>query len=228
VESGLLTRTRTRAPRHKIQRWTVHDSLLHRFFGRVSVRVETAVLQAVNEQQALTDVIPIAPPAAADALIRRWLPRIDWGQWQWRPLHPRAWRRILFPSLWLLLALAGFGAWRWGLWGLLPAAVLLPLAVLRARLLARRCGWVLTDEVLAWRSGWLSRHVSFAEVGRLQGLQLRQSPFDRRRGMAGVYADTAGASPFTHQLDLRYLPEDEARALFAELSRRIAANELKW
>lgn len=228
VESGLLTRTRTRAPRHKIQRWTVHDSLLHRFFQRVSVRVETAVLQAVNEQQALTDLVPIAPPAEADALIRRWLPQIDWGHWQWRPLHPQAWRRILFPSLWLLLALAVFGAWRWGPSGLLPAVLLLPLAVLRARVLARRCGWVLTDHVLAWRSGWLSRHLSFAEVGRLQGLQLRQSPFDRRRGMASVYADTAGSGPLTHQLDLRYLPEDEARALFAELSRRVAADELEW
>ena len=228
VESGLLTRTRTRAPRHKIQRWTVHDSLLHRFFQRVSVRVETAVLQAVNEQQALTDVIPIARPAEADALIRRWLPHVAWGQWPWRPLHPRAWRRVLFPSLWLLAGIAALGALRWGVWGLLPALLLLPLAILRARLLARRCAWVLTDEVLAWRSGWLSRHLSFAEVSRLQGLQLRQSPFDRRHGMASVYADTAGASPFTHQLDLRDLPEDEARALFAELSRRVAARELQW
>jgi putative membrane protein len=228
VESGLLTRMRTRAPLAKIQRWTVHDSLLHRFFTRQSVRVETAVLQAVNDQQALTDVVPIAPPAAVDALIQHWLPAIDWGQWQWRPLHARAWRRIAFPSVLLVLALTAFAVWRFGPWAVLLPLVLLPLAVLRARTLARRCGWVLTDRVLAWRSGWLDRHVSFAEVHRLQGLRLSQSPFDRRHRMASLFADTAGSGPFTHQLELRHLPEAEARALFAEISRRIARRKLEW
>lgn len=70
--------------------------------------------------------------------------------------------------------------------------------------------------------------MSFAEVHRLQGLRLTQSPFDRRHRMATLYADTAGGNPFTHQLELRYLPEAEARALFAELSRRIARRRLQW
>lgn len=228
VESGLLTRLRTRAPRAKIQRWTVHDSLLHRLFHRRSLRVETAVLQAMNDQQALTEIVPIAAPASIDALIQRWLPAIDWGQWQWKPLHPRAWRRVLFPSLLLILGLTVLAVLRFGPWALLLPMPLLPLAVLRARLLARRCGYVLTDQVLAWRSGWLDRYVSFAEVHRLQGLRLTQSPFDRRHRMATLYADTAGGNPFTHQLELRYLPEAEARALFAELSRRIARRRLQW
>lgn len=228
VEQGLLTRLRMRAPLAKIQRWTVHDSLLHRFFDRRSVRVETAALQAVNEQQALSDVVPIAPPVQIDALIERWLPDIDWGRWTWQPLHPRAWRRVLFPSLLLIAALTALATLRFGPWALSLPVLLLPLAVLRARGLAKRCGWVLTDRVLAWRSGWLDRHLSFAEVHRLQGLRLSQSPFDRRHGMATLYADTAGSSPFTHQLELRYLPEAEARALFAELSQRIARRRLPW
>lgn len=228
VEQGLLTRLRMRAPLAKIQRWTVYDSLLHRFFDRRSVRVETAALQAVNEQQALADVIPIAHPGTVDALIQRWLPDIDWGHWNWQPLHPRAWRRVLFPSLLLIGGLTALATLRFGPWALLLPVLLLPLAVLRARGLAKRCGWVLTDRVLAWRSGWLDRHVSFAEVHRLQGLRLTQSPFDRRHGMATLYADTAGSSPFTHQLELRYLPEAEARALFAELGRRIAKRRLQW
>jgi putative membrane protein len=228
VEQGLLTRLRMRAPLAKIQRWTVYDSLLHRFFDRRSVRVETAALQAVNEQQALADVIPIAHPGTVDALIQRWLPDIDWGHWNWQPLHPRAWRRVLFPSLLLIGGLTALATLRFGPWALLLPVLLLPLAVLRARGLAKRCGWVLTDRVLAWRSGWLDRHVSFAEVHPLQGLRLTQSPFDRRHGMATLYADTAGSSPFTHQLELRYLPEAEARALFAELGRRIAKRRLQW
>jgi putative membrane protein len=228
VQAGLLTRLRTRAPLAKIQRWTLHHSLLHRVFNRRSLRVETAVLQAGNDQQALTEVVPIAPPDQVDALIRRWLPEIDWGGWDWQPLHPRAWRRILVPSLWLIAALTAFAVLRFGPWAGLLAPLLLPLAILRARLLARRCGFVLTDRVLAWRSGWLDRHLSFAEVHRLQGLKLLQSPFDRRHRMARLYADTAGSSTFTHPLDLRYLPEPIARQLFEEIGRRISRSRLRW
>jgi putative membrane protein len=228
VESGLLTRTRTRAPLGKIQRWSVFESLVHRWLGRQSVSVETAALQAANEQQALTDVIPIAPPQRVDALLRHWLPEVDWGRWQWRPLHPRAWRRMIWPSLLLIAVITLLLCLRLGPQGLFAPLLLVPLAVWRARLLARRCGYVLTDRVLAWRSGWLDRTVSFAEVHRLQGLRLTQSPFDRRQRMASLYADTAGASPFTHALHLRHLPEAEARELFAQISARIARQKLRW
>jgi putative membrane protein len=228
VESGLLTRTRTRAPLAKIQRWSVFESLVHRWLGRQSVSVETAALQATNEQQALTDVIPIAPPQRVDALLRHWLPTIDWGRWQWQPLHPRAWRRMVWPSLLVIVAITVTACRKFGLEGLFALLLLVPLAVWRARLLARRCGYVLTDQVLAWRSGWLDRTVSFAEVHRLQGLRLTQSPFDRRHGMASLYADTAGASPLTHALHLRHLPEAQARALFEEISVRIARQKLRW
>jgi putative membrane protein len=52
----------------------------------------------------------------------------------------------------------------------------------------------------------------------VQALKLMQSPFDRRHGMAGVLFDTAGASPFSPPLRVRYLPEAEARALFEQVA----------
>jgi putative membrane protein len=58
----------------------------------------------------------------------------------------------------------------------------------------------------------------------LQALQLRQSPFDRRHGMARLIADTAGASPTGHRLELPYLPEATARALYARLSQEIVGS----
>src|SRR5690606_19271928 len=117
--------------------------------------------------------------------------------------------------------------WRFGPWGLLPLATW-PWWLFRARKLAAASGWAVTDRVLVWRSGWLDRQLSFAEIAKLQGLQLTQSPFDRRRGMASLSADTAGANPFGHRLELAYLPENAARALYARLAPRIARSALRW
>lgn len=227
VESGLFTRLRSNAPVRKIQHWTVRESLLLRLFGRRSLKVETAVMQVANESQGLSELAPIAPPATVDALLARWLPWLQLDTLDWQPLHPRAWRRMAFWPLLLTVLVCIPTCWRFGAWGLLPL-LSLPWWVFRARKLAAACGWAVTDRVLVWRSGWLDRQVSFAEIGKMQGLVLAQSPFDRRRGMATLCADTAGANPFGHRLDLAYLPEDAARALYARLSPQIARSALRW
>ena len=39
------------------------------------------------------------------------------------------------------------------------------------------------DSLVAVREGWWSRSWRFAELGKLQAVELRQSPLDRRFGM---------------------------------------------
>lgn len=222
VESGLLTRVRHHAPLHKIQHWTLHESWLHRVFARRSLNVETAALQVAGHAlPALSDLVPIALPAQMEALLARWLPWLQWDRIAWQPLHPKAWRRLLFAPA-LLTALATLAlSWRLGFVGLW-LLLLLPILTWRARRLAARCHWAATERALLWRTGWWEQRLSFAEIGKLQALQLVQSPFDRRHGMASVIADTAGASPFGHRLELHYLPEVEARALYTRLSAAMA------
>ena len=227
VEGGLLTRIRSNASLRKIQHWTLRESWLLRWFGRRGLKVETAAMQVANETQGLSDLVPIAPPAAIDALLARWLPWLRLDTLDWQPLHPRAWRRMAFWPVLLSVLVCFPLLWRFGAWGLLPL-LSLPWWLYRARRLAAASGWVVTERVLVWRSGWLDRQLSFAEIAKLQGLQLSQSPFDRRNGMASLSADTAGASPFGHRLDLAYLPEAAARALYARLTPQIARSALRW
>jgi putative membrane protein len=52
----------------------------------------------------------------------------------------------------------------------------------------------------------------------LQALELRQSPFDRRLGMATLHFDTAGADGNEPALAIPYLPVETARRLYDELS----------
>lgn len=240
VESGLLTRVRAHAPLAKLQFWTVTETLLHRLFRRQGVTVETAESVAEEKQSSrtLSHLVPLATPETVERLLAILLPQARYPHFTWQPLHPRAWRRMAFwpvlATLAAAVALAVLGmvpGWP----GTAPAPVLLALVLLlvpvwiwRARGLARRCGFALEAEVVAWRSGWLNRRVSFAEVAKLQGVQLLRSPFDRRRGMATVVVDTAGAGTLSHHIHIRHLPEDVARTLANDLAARIARSPLAW
>ena len=226
VERGLLTRVRASAPLRRIQHWTLRQGVILRLFDRRSLRVETAALRVGNEEQTLSDLVPIAPPDTLDALLHGWLP--DWpGEFAFRPLHPRAWRRLsLPPCVMTLAACAGLTGF-FGMAGLAPLA-LIPFWIWLAHKQAAASGYAVTDSYVVWRSGWLDRRISFARIEKLQGLRWVQSPFDRRHGMAGVHADTAGAHPMGHRLHLLHLPEAEARALFRRLSTRLAKTPWQW
>ncbi len=224
-QRGLLTRVRANMPRQRIQAWSLRESLTHRWFGRQGLVVDSASIQAVNDQRSLRDLAPVATPAVIDGLIRHLLPGKSWPLQQWRPLHPRAWRRqFAIPAL-VALAITTAATWNAGLWGL-AALALLPLFLLRAKVWARHAAYSEESGLVAVREGWLDKRWRFAEVRKLQSLTLSQSPFDRRHGMASVHMDTAGASPFEPPLRIRYLPEAEARALRDRLAAAMDARPI--
>jgi putative membrane protein len=227
VERGLLARSRSSARRRRIQAWSLREGVLHRWFGRRSLRVDTAAGQrGAQEQHTLKDIAPIATPQRCDELIRHFLPDAGWGALDWQPLHRQAWLRIAVPGLLLVLAASGFLYWRFDAWGLLALA-LLPPQLWRAHRIAGACGFASNGRIVAWRTGWLSKTWNFAEIGKLQAARLSQSPLDRRLGMASLLLDTAGASPFGAPLHLRHLPQDVAEALSARLVAKLARTRLQ-
>ena len=226
TESGLLSRVRASAPPGRIQAFSLREGLVHRLLGRRSLRVDTAV-GGGEEARSLRDLLPVAEPERADALIHRFLPASGWPDLPWRPLHPRAWRRLLLVPGLATAAGAALLAARFGPAGLWLLA-LLPVWIVRARLLARAARYAVTDRVVAIRWGWLDRRWRFAEIRKLQALRLTASPFDRRHGMANLWLDTAGAGASDLPLRLRFLPEPDARALLDAIAARLAATRLRW
>ena len=220
VRRGLLTRLRANMPRRRIQAWSLQEGLVHRWFGRRSLRVDSASVDSANGQRSLRDLAPVATPSAIDALVRHLLPAVQWPPEDWRPLHPRAWRRQFALPATAVLAATAVMVFREGPWGLAVLAAL-PVVLARAHIWARHAGYSVSDGLVAVREGWLERHWRFAETGKLQALRLSRSPFDRRHGMATLLLDTAGASPFEPPLRIRYLPEAEARTLHDRLAREM-------
>jgi putative membrane protein len=226
AERGLFTRVRASLPRHRIQAWTMHEGVLHRWFGRRSLQVDSAVVESGRDKRSLRELAPIATPAKIDELVASLLPRVrgvDGTAWpirEWQPLHQKAWRRrLLWPAVIVTLVslVLAFVRTRWALCGLL----LLPPLWWSARNWARCSGWSVHDGLVAFRGGWLGKYWRFAEVRKLQALEWQQSPFDRRWGMATLRFDTAGASGGDHALAIPYLPESVARQIYEDLAKKI-------
>ena len=228
VERGLLTRLRTSTSTRRIQAWTLREGALHRLLKRRSLGIDSAVADRHDQQQrTLRELAPIATSGRCDELVRELLPRASWPPASWQPLHRRAWLRLCLPGV-LLAVLAAAGLyWRFGSWGLL-ALLWLPWSLFSARQQARCSGYALDDVLVAVRGGWWSRHWRFAEIDKLQALQLTQSPFDRHHGMATLWLDTAGAGALSPPLRMRYIAERDARALFEQLGAQVARRRLRW
>ena len=231
TEFGLLTRVAATIPLRRIQTLTIREGPLQRLVTRVSVRIETAgggKLEPgarMNEREWLA---PIIHPSAVPSLVREVLPEFDLAAVSWQPVHPRAFRRAVKPALFgtlaVMLPLAGLFNW----WALVVLPVAIAWAILVARQRVRHLGWAATDDVVAFRSGWLWRSVTVARVVKIQAVTRLESPFDRRSAMARVRVDTAGASERSHRVDIPYLARDTADGLCSRLAVQAASTEFRW
>lgn len=237
TEEGLLTRVRAGAALDRIQRLVIEEPPLMRLIDRRAARVDVAGgIAAVNEAPGTRFrwIAPIARPEVIDAIVARLVPSLSITGRDWRPLHPRAWRRLaVAPSLALVaigvlgiaaahgpLAKTAVGDWPWALIAIAwPLALVLVL--LHARGWARFSAYALDDRTLLFRQGWIGRRWASIETGRLQGVIVRSTPLDRWNGMATLVVEVAGTAPMEPAIAIPFLPAAEAETLAATLRRRV-------
>ncbi|MDP1571881.1 MAG: PH domain-containing protein [Vicinamibacterales bacterium] len=229
MQYGLLTRVATAIPLRRIQTLTMRESVLHRWAGRASVRVDTAGGGAGGSGRTERAwLAPIIVSGEVPALVRHVLPELDLDAVQWQPAAPGAFRRAIKVPLLLVGLLTLFLVPSKGVFALAALPVLLPLAAAVTHLHVRHLGWAVTEAAVLFRSGWLLRQVSVARFAKIQAVALDESPFDRRAGMARVRVDTAGAGDRSHRVAIPYLPRDTAESLCATLGAAAARTEFQW
>jgi putative membrane protein len=230
AEYGLLTRVSKTIPRHRIQVLSIRESLLHRLFGCAAVQVETAG-GGGDENSSGSDRLWLAPIVRKDRLAELFaeaLPGVSLDDVDWQPISPRARRRIVRVILYaMILPVAGlvFGLGPWAL--LIPVAAL-PWVAFHSARWVRHAGYSLSPGAVFFRSGWWVRRLSVARFGKMQVIQLGQSPFDRRHDMASVRVDTAGAGPIGHGIEIPYLDAPVARELSERLSDEAGRTRFEW
>ena len=228
-EYGLFTRVMATIPLRRVQSLTIREAPLQRLVKRMSVRVETAGGTATPEggrKQPRESLAPIIRRDAMPTLVREVLPGLDLSALEWHPLHPRAFRRALKPTMLIVLAttLPPVGLLGWLGLAVVPfTATWLGLVTWKQ---VRRMQWAATGDVIAFRQGWMWRQVTVAPVVKVQAVTCHESPFDRRNAMASVQVDTAGGRLF--QISIPYLSRETARALYEQLSSQAAQTAFRW
>jgi putative membrane protein len=231
TEYGLLTRVTATIPLRRIQALTIRETPLQRLLERMSVRVDTAGGQATPQQgpkQPREWLAPIIRAVAMPSLVREVLPGVELETLDWQPLHPRAFRRMLKPSL--LMALVGtvglVALLGWAAWAVLPFTFAALAAASWKQVQHMR--WAVAEDVLAFRSGWLWRTVTVVPVVKIQIVSCTESPFDRRAAMASVQVDTAGGALPVHRISIPYLARETAQTLYKRLSAQAAQTAFRW
>ncbi len=248
IEFGMFTRVSSLIPVHRIQLLTVSASLLHRWFGRSGIDVETAGASEgggseLGNQLAGSGIktnrqwlTPIIRQERSVELVNKVMPEVDFDTVEWVSIDPRATRRLLKKSVFFLavptgvlmavlslprIPVSGFHA----LW--LPLLAL-PVTYAGVTGWVRNAGYALSDNAVYFRSGWLGRNMSVVRFDKMQTVSITESPFDRRHRMASVAVDTAGAGSVGHRIDIPYLDGEVARGIFTRLYAEIRASEFRW
>jgi putative membrane protein len=155
------------------------------------------------------------------------VPSVTLHDIEWQPVHPRAVRRALVRTLFVAACASFLIISTLHAIPEIALGLLFGWAVLYAWKFVAHLGWAFAGDALVFRSGWLWRQVTIARFSKVQVVNRRESPFDRRLGMASVTVDTAAASA-GHALVIPFLAAGTASKLAATLSRHAAQTAFKW
>jgi putative membrane protein len=231
TQYGLLTHVTTTVPLRRVQMLTIRETPLQRLVKRMSVRVETAGghghgASENGPKQPREWLAPIVRRAAVPALVREVLPGMELSALQWQPLHPRAFQRGLKPAALIALATTAPIVGLLGVRGLLVLPFTLTWLGVVTWKQVQHMQWAATEDAVAFRSGWLWRHVTVAPVVKIQTVSCNESPFDRRAAMATLQVDTAGGG--LHRITVPYLARETAKTLYDKLATQTAQTAFRW
>ena len=200
VRRGFPTEREASLALDRVQMARVDQTVLRRALGLVSVQVVAAGSGGSAEAEVSRLTVPILPVAAIDGLLAAVLagaaprPALE-------PAPPAARRRQILRRVVPAAGIAVLAAallWPWGLVG----AVLVPVAVAAGELAYRGLGSASTPTHVLARRGGLWRRTVVVPFARTQSALVRQSPFQRRAGLATLSIDVAGRSNRAVAVDL--------------------------
>jgi putative membrane protein len=222
-ERGLLRRYSGTIPLSKVQTVSIRENVMMRRFGFATLVVETAGYSGGGQESGQGVAIPMAPRADVYALARDIEP-FDDLEFERAPTRARRRYAARFAIVASVLTAVGYaldtfllGSGYW--WLLLGLFALVPLA---AHLRWRHRGVALDDDVVATRTGFWRQTTRVVPYYRVQTVFVERSPFQRRRNLGTVTADTASTSSIFGGAATAYdVDEDRAAELRDVLRERL-------
>jgi putative membrane protein len=213
----------------------VEEGLLRRWLRFATLRADTASGGSDDEERKTgRDVLlPIVRRDELPALLPQLLPGFDGETVPWQRVSRRAVRRGFVKGAVTLLFLTGLlfageallRGPRWlDLWPLL----LLPLVYWLNVISYRHLGYAADRLYFQTRRGWLGRAWHIVPLRNAQTVVLRETPFDRRHGVATLHLDTAGQTHTGGAPLIANLPRGEALTLARALAHIAATTRYRW
>jgi len=220
IEAGLLSRRQISIPIRRVQAVRIEESWIRRLLGLAAVHVDAAGLEQGGQpgQQIAgsTAMVPVARADEVDDLMHRLLPESQvFPEAHGAPARALRHYLLLPTSLAVVVAFAALGPAAWfiyrpGLPWAVTAGVLVVLITAGVRALEwRRAGAGTDEDAVTLRSGALgTRRVRVAR-SRIQSLDVRQSPFQRRANLASLRTVSVSGSSRA-KYGVAHLDETEA------------------
>ena len=237
AEYGLFNKISRNIPTPRIQTLITTESPIHRWFGRRSVELRTVGgggedldigLEGAAPKAKSQWLAPMLPTERVPELVTQVLPEVEIRNLAWEPLAPLAWRRIFNRGLFVVALLTVPVTLLFGVWAaafVVPAAA---AAYAHSRLTIRHSGYSLTSWGVVFKNGWWDRTMKIVRYAKIQTVSQRETPFDRRNGMASVRVDTAGAEKVGYTIDIPYLERDTATDIARRLYAECSGREFRW
>jgi putative membrane protein len=197
VRRGLLERREAVLPIARLQVVRVEESLLRRWLGMASIRIQSAGRTAGDDQTASRLAVPVLQRSDVNRVLGELLPEAAPVPRLLAP-PPVARRRMVRRGI--LRAAPPIVAAGAVLWALVrpatPVAVLgVPLAALTGLAAYRSLGHARRGGFLYARQGAVIRVTTVVPVAKAQSGSVRSSFFQRRVGLATLHVDVAGGGP---------------------------------
>ena len=235
VSCGLFTRVSATVPRRRIQFVSVHRPLIMRWIGLASIRIETAGGGGDENENAAASVsrrwfLPVVEYGKLAEILSQLRPGLQWqeNEVHWHGVSPFAKKRLVRQAVIISILIACAGLLFTRPWGFLAGPLVLLLLIWIAIKKSKAMRYGRLPWGVVYRSGLLTKKMSFAFYDRIQALKLNQSPFDRRWKMASLRIDTAAAGPAEHVLDISYLDAEFAVSQFNDLQLTAAQHRPNW
>jgi putative membrane protein len=213
--SGLTTKRRVEIPLAKVQLVRADEPLLRRLMGYGTIAIETAGLGVQNGQVSQAEgLVPMVDRDNLGSIVSVAAPRITTNPWtaQLKPAHPRAlWRAVTASTIQaLLIAIPAFFFLDVMGW---VALALIPLSVVNAWFDWNWQGWLVTDQAIISRHGFLNRQTYVLARDKLQSVHMVQGPLMRLHGLGRVVVRVAGS-----QVALPDISKEDAARVMATLT----------
>jgi putative membrane protein len=195
IAYGLLTRRQVEIPQQKVQIVEIYEPWLRRRMGYATAYIETAAMgMADGELRKSEGLIPMLERQLIPTFIGWVTPYVNTQIWQQKlqPAHPKALYRIAASNLIQTSCLAVFGVLLFETYGWI-LLLGIPLSLLVSWLDWTKQGWLITNDAIISRRGYITRRTWLLDTSKVQSVFIYQDPIMRIHNLAQVIIQAAGS-----------------------------------